>query len=202
MIAVNSERLNNESSWQTEFVSMLPEIRKWLRLAFRQLDSEAREEAVEEGIVHALLSYCQLHSQGRADRVSSSSLAWYATLQVKRGRPAVGRMNGQEPLSRYAQVGTGSRFERWNGEWIDKLADDKRASVPDQVAAKLDVRAWFATLTKRMKEIASDLALGCSTSEVATKYGVTAGRISQLRRALEDSWAAFQEARVPAIAQR
>ena len=39
------------------------------------------------------------------------------------------------------------------------------------------IGAWFATLTKRMKEIAKDLAFGCSTSEVAKKYGVTAGRI-------------------------
>ena len=52
--------------------------------------------------------------------------------------------------------------------------------------------AWFTTLTKRMKEIARDLACGYSTSEVAKKYGVTAGRISQLRRMLEESWAAFQ----------
>ena len=68
----------------------------------------------------------------------------------------------------------------------------KRASVADQVAAKMDVGAWFGTLTKRMKEIAKDLAFGCSTSEVAEKHGVTAGRISQLRRVLEESWAAFQ----------
>ena len=43
-----------------------------------------------------------------------------------------------------------------------------------------------------MKQIAKDLAFGCSTSEVANKYGVTPGRISQLRRTLEESWVAFQ----------
>jgi DNA-binding NarL/FixJ family response regulator len=109
-------------------------------------------------------------------------------------------MNSKEPLSRYAQVGSGNRLERQNGEWIDKLAEDKRATIPDQVAAKLDVRAWFGTLTMRMKEIAKDLACGCSTSEVARKYGVTAGRISQLRRTLEESWAAFQQEAAPAVA--
>ena len=72
------------------------------------------------------------------------------------------------------------------------LVEDKRAPVPDQVAAKMDVGAWFATLTKRMKEIAKDLAFGFSTSEVAAKHGVTAGRISQLRRLLEESWLMFQ----------
>ena len=56
------------------------------------------------------------------------------------------------------------------------MVEDKRAAVADQVAAKLDVGAWFATLTKRMKQIAKDLAFGCSTSEVAKKYGVTAGQ--------------------------
>jgi hypothetical protein len=83
---------------------------------------------------------------------------------------------------------------------MDLLVEDKRASVPDQVAAKLDVGAWFATLTKRMKEIAKDLAHGFSTSEVAEKHGVTPGRISQLRRTLEESWAAFQQEVVPALA--
>jgi uncharacterized Zn finger protein (UPF0148 family) len=78
------------------------------------------------------------------------------------------------------------------GNWIATLVLDKRASVSDQVAAKMDVGAWFATLTKRMKGIAKDLAFGCSTSEVAEKHGVTAGRISQLRRTLEESWGQFQ----------
>ncbi len=192
MIAINQEHQSSESQWQAEFVALLPEINRWLRLAFRQLGPEAREDAIEEGIVHSLLSYSRLHAQGRAAQATASSLAWYAARAVKRGRPAVGRMNGKDVSSRYAQVGRGIRFERQNGEWIDKLVQDKRAAIPDIVAAKLDVRAWFATLTKKMKQIASDLALGCSTSEVAAKYGVTAGRISQLRRALEASWRAYQ----------
>jgi hypothetical protein len=199
MIAVNNERANNEPDWQTKFIDMLPEITKWLRLAFRRLSPEAREDAIEEGVVHSLISYSRLHSKGRAENANASSLAWYAVRAVRRGRPAVGRMNGKDPLSRYAQVGSGIRFERHDGQWIDKLVADKRASVPDQVAAKLDVRAWFGTLTKHMKSIAKDLAIGCSTSEVAKKYGVTAGRISQLRRTLEESWTAFQQETVPTI---
>ena len=51
-----------------------------------------------------------------------------------------------------------------------------------------------------MKQIARDLAYGFSTSEVAEKHGVTAGRISQLRRTLEESWAAFQQEAAPAMA--
>jgi DNA-binding NarL/FixJ family response regulator len=108
-------------------------------------------------------------------------------------------MNGKEPLSRYAQLGNGMRIEQLQGNWIDEMVEDKRASVTDQVAAKMDVGAWFATLTKRMKEIAKDLAFGFTTSEVAMKYGVSSGRISQLRRTLEKSWAAFQQEAAPPV---
>ena len=199
MIAINNERNGNETSWQTRFVTMLPEIQQRLRQAFRHLDAEAREDSIEEAIVHSLLSYSRLHERGRAESASPSSLAWYATLQVKRGRPAGSRMNGKEPLSRYAQLGNGIRIEQMQSNWIDAMVEDKRASVTDQVAAKMDVGAWFATLTKRMKEIAKDLAFGFTTSEVAMKHGVSSGRISQLRRTLEESWAAFQQEAAPAV---
>ena len=198
MIAINNER--NESSWQSNFIAMLPEIQQKLRLAFCRLDLEAREDAIEEGVVHSLLAYVRLHEQGRAEVATASSLAWYSSRQVKRGRPAGGRMNGKEPLARYGQISNGIEVEPLTSNWIDAMVEDKRATVADQVAAKMDVSAWFATLTKRMKEIAKDLAFGFSTSEVAKKYGVTAGRISQLRRTLEESWVAFQQEAAPAVA--
>jgi hypothetical protein len=192
MIAVNNERNNNEINWQAHFVSMLPEIKQRLRRAFRHLDPESREDSIQEGVVHCLLAYARLHEKHRREVATPSTLTWYSVRQVKRGRPAVGRMNGKEPLSRYAQIGNGVRIERQTSNWIDAIVQDKRAPVADQVAVKLDVCAWFATLTRRMRQIAKDLAFGCSTSEVAQRHGVTAGRISQLRRTLEESWAEFQ----------
>ena len=198
MIAINNER--NETTWQSSFVAMLPEIEQKLRLAFCRLDPEAREDAIEEAVVHSLLAYVRLHEQGRAGVATPSSLAWYSSHQVKCGRPAAGRMNGKDPMSRYAQIGNGIQTDRQPNNWIDAIVEDKRAAVADQVAAKMDFGAWFATLPQRMKEIAKDLAFGCSTSEVAKKYGVTPGRISQLRRMLEESWAAFQQEAVAAVA--
>jgi hypothetical protein len=191
---------NNEACWQNSFLEILPEIKRRLRMAFCRLSEEAREEAMEEAIVSCLLAYARLYEQGRTASVTPSTLAWYAALQVKSGRPTVGSMNGSDPLSRYAQLENGIQIERLDSKWIDVMVEDKRAAVPDQVAAKLDVGAWFATLSRRMKQIAKDLAFGFSTSEVARKYGVTAGRISQLRRALENSWAEFQKESVPAVA--
>jgi len=200
MIMNNDEREPRLCTWQSRFVDMLPEIEQKLCLAFCGLGPEARADAVEEGIVHALLSFIRLYEQCRAEVATPASLAWYSSRHVKRGRPAGTRMNAKEPLSKYAQLGRGIRVDSLAGQWIDTLVEDKRAPIPDQVAAKMDVSAWFATLTRHMRQIAKDLALGCSTSEVARKHGLTASRISQLRRALEASWAAFQQESVPALA--
>ena len=64
MIAFNNEK--NEITWQSNFVAMLPEIEQKLRLAFCRLDPEAREDAIEEGVVHSLLAYVRLVEQDRA----------------------------------------------------------------------------------------------------------------------------------------
>ena len=143
MIAFNEDQ--NETTWQSSFVAMLPVIKEKLRLAFCRLDPEAREDAIEEGIVHSLLAYVRLVEQGRPEVATASSLAWYSSRHVKRGRPAAGCMNGKEPLSRYAQIGNGIQVERQPDNWIDAMVADKRAAVPDQVAAKMDVSAWSNT---------------------------------------------------------
>src|SRR6476620_3976585 len=110
MIAFNNER--NETNWQASFVAMLPEIEQKLRLAFCRLDPEAREDAIEEAVVHSLLAYVRLVEQGRADVATPSSLAWYSSRHVKRGRPAGARMNSKEPLSRYGKFSNNVEVER------------------------------------------------------------------------------------------
>jgi hypothetical protein len=127
MITFNNER--NETTWQSSFVAMLPEIQQKLHLAFCRLDPEAREDAIEEGVVHSLLAYIRLHELGRAEAATPSSLAWYSSRHVKRGRPAAGRMNGKEPLSRYGQISNDIEVELQPGNWIDAIVQDKRAPV-------------------------------------------------------------------------
>jgi hypothetical protein len=180
------------SLWQARFLAMLPEIQQRLRYSFRRLDAASREEAIAEGVLHAMLSFLRLHERRRSDAICASSLAWYAALAVKQGRPAAGHMNSKEPFSQYAQLRRGFQMEKRPSDWLEQLVEDKRASVPDQVAAKVDFGAWFAGLSRHMRQIAKDLAIGFSTSEAAKKHGVTAGRISQLRRLLETSWMEFQ----------
>jgi len=73
---------------------------------------------------------------------------------------------------------------------VDRLIDNTRWDVAEQVAVRLGARQSFRTLSLRLRRIARDLAQSCSTKEVARKHGVTASRISQMRRELLDGWRA------------
>ena len=71
------------------------------------------------------------------------------------------------------------------------MVDTRTAPVPDIVAFRCDFPAWLNTLSRRDRRIAEILALGHRTREVAKRFDVSAGRISQLRRELAESWREF-----------
>ena len=192
MISTRTCLDEGEKNWQAAFLGMLPEIEGRLNSAFTNLDPASKEEAVAESVTHCVVTYRRLHERRQHIVATASTLAWYASRHVKRGRPAVGRLNGKDPLSRYAQISNHIQTDRRSNDWMDTLIADRRTSVADHVALKLDIGAWLETLTQIMSRIAKDLACGFSTAEVAVKYGLTASRISQLRRSLEASWSAFQ----------
>jgi hypothetical protein len=63
--------------------------------------------------------------------------------------------------------------------------------VPDQVSFRLDFPAWLQTRTDRDRRMVEDLLAGECTGDVAARYGLTAGRVSQLRREFHDDWERF-----------
>ena len=182
---------------QAKFLQLLPQIQRELSYAFRRLDAEARDEAVQDGVVNCYLAYLRLIEQGRSSEVFPTALARFAVRQIRSGRKCGTRLNCRDPLSDYARqkhchrVERLDRFDRGTAEWLEPLVEDRSASIPDQVALRIDVPAWLATLTRRLRRIAKDLAIGCATSEVAHKYRLSASRISQIRRELYVSWWRF-----------
>jgi hypothetical protein len=187
------------TSWQAQFLEIVPEIEQRVRRVFWNVESQLHDECVQDCVIHCLLAYMRLFKRGRSESVTPRNLVWYAVLQVKRGREAGAGLNSREPLSRYAQFRRKisavslSAYDLNSGDWIDSFVADKRISVADQVALRVDLRDWFNTLPMRTNQIATELALGASTAEVARQFGVSAGRVSQLRRELEASWIEYQQ---------
>ncbi len=174
-------------AWHPVFLEMLPAIQRHARISFRHLDAEAREDLVQEVIANSLVAFLRLFTLGKFELAYPSVLARYGAAQAREGRRVGGHLNSNDVMSRYAQ-----RRRGFEVEWIDAMVPEDRSATPAEVAtARMDIRAWLETLTPRNREIAALLAAGESTGETAKRFGLSSGRISQLRGELCGSWERF-----------
>jgi len=183
--------------WHAAFLAMVPTIRRQACIAFRAVSPEAREELIEETVANCLIAYARLVAQGKQDLAYPTALARFAIAQVRTGRRAGGRLRIGDVLSQYAQRSKGFRVERLDsfdeqeGQWQEALVEDRRAGPAEVAASRIDFAAWLRVLSTRRRRIALALAAGETTNEAAQKFGLTAGRISQLRQWLKASWEQF-----------
>ena len=188
----------SQPAWHDRFLRLLPAIRRHAQVCFRQLPRQRRDEAIDEVVGSALVAYARLVELNKEDVAYASPLARYAVAQFRAGRRVGVRLNSRDVMSEYCQRRTGlvverlDRFDRRAGQWQEMLVEDRRSTPADVAAIKLDFRAWLTTLGKRDRQIAENLAIGESTNSVAEQFGISASRVSQLRRSFYDAWQALQ----------
>jgi transposase-like protein len=177
---------------------MLPQIRQQALTAFRNQRFEVREELVQEVIANSYRAWVLLVRRGKESVAYPTPLAQFAIRQVRDGRRVGGRLNSQDIMSPGASRLHGFTVERFDqkdqqtGVWYEQLVEDRRAGPAAIAAARLDLTAWSRTLSKRNRQIAKALAQGETTCDVAKRFGLTAGRVSQLRMWLREHWERFQ----------
>jgi hypothetical protein len=182
-------------AWQANFLAVLPAIQAHAKIRFRYLylRPESREEAVQATIASACLSYQRLASQGKLLGVRPSSLADFA---VRRVRMIGGRQNSRDLHSPLTQgkhrICLHSLTPDKRDEWQGALVESKRVLPADLAAFHIDFAQWLSSFGRRDQRIISALASGEATSAVAGRFGLTAGRVSQLRRRYEQNWLVFQ----------
>jgi hypothetical protein len=184
---------------QEEFLAMLPQIRRQAQIAFRERDAESREDLVQEVIANSFCAFARLVSQGREEVASPWSLAEYAIRHVHAGRRVGSHLSCRDVLSTHARRLRGLRIERLDrfddqeGVWQEVLVESRNAGPAETAASRIDVQAWFGSLSSRNRRIAEMLATGEKTGIVAEKFGLSAARVSQLRSLLRKSWERLQE---------
>ena len=192
-----ARNLSPSSDVQARFLELLPTIRTAAQVAFRGWDPEAREDAVTEVIANCFVAFSQLAAQGKLEVAFASVLARFAIQQFRVGRRVGSRFTIQDVLSPAAQCRRRFDVERLDAvdpttdEWVEAVVDDYATPVPDQAAFRCDFPAWLAAQSRRTRRIAEALALGHTTADVAKRFRVTPGRVSQLRRELQNSWQTF-----------
>jgi len=144
------------------------------------------------------VAYARLIKTGKPDAVYPSALARFAIAQIRSGRRVGNRSRIRDVMSGYAQhqkafcLARLDHFDRDENQWREIVLEDRRAGPAEIACCRIDFQAWLNMLPRRERELAVTLATGETTSATAKLFGVTAGRISQLRVWLKESWQGFQ----------
>jgi hypothetical protein len=178
------------------FEPLIPSIERVASFAFRHHARWRRLELVADVIAAAYAAFVRLVERGLQCLAYPTVLAKYAVHRVRAGRQFGEKQNVHEILSPYAQRKHGFGVEQlprvvvqhgWN-----QLTADSRADPSEVAALRLDLWDWLSRLTSMKRLVAWRLAMGDTTGEVAQRLGVSAGRISQIRRELHNSWQLIQ----------
>ena len=184
--------------WHRIFLAkFLPAVVARAKYAFRHLRGQDYHDAIQETIANALVAFVALVRRGKLSIAYPTVLARYATAQVADGRRVGSSLNVHEVLSSYAQRLKNFKCESLDhrdeeGQWQEAVVQDTRsAPVSDTVAFRVDFADWLRSLPRRNRRIAESLSLGHTTGDVAERFKVSPGRVSQLRREFSKSWTDF-----------
>jgi len=183
---------------QTAFLMILPRIQSQAWNAFQGLPFDLKQELQSEVVGHCWKSFIKLFELGRHEDVPPMTLARFAIRAVRSGRRMGASLNINDVSSNYCQRRLGIRTTPFcmidqNGDkWAESLIADERARPDQLVMARIDFSEWLQTLKPLHRKVAEHLSLGESTHSTARIFNLTPGRISQIRRLLEQSWLSFQ----------
>lgn len=186
-------------NFQKSFLVLLPHIERHARIYFRQIACPGlRSDRIAETVGLAWKWHCRLLQQGKDVFAFPVVFSCLVARAVKSGRRVCGQEKAADAMSSVAQqrhsftVSILPQCSSLEGNVFDEaLRDNTQSAVPDQVAFRSDFRDWLKSLTRRNRDIIQQLALGHTTTEVAIRFGVSAGRISQLRQEFRDDWRAI-----------
>jgi hypothetical protein len=185
---------------QASFLAIvLPRVLSHARVCFGGLTCpHHREDAIQDMIGLAWKWHLRLAESGKDATLFPTALASYAARAVKCGSRLPGQERANDVLSPVAQrrhqftVVKLPQFETLSHHPLTEALADNTKSPPDEVICfKLDFTAWLARLSERDRSIVLDLMVGERTRDVANKHGLSAARISQLRREFRQDWLAF-----------
>ena len=183
--------------WHEIFLTMLPKIVRHARIAFRHLNPEAKQEAVQNVVANTWAAFVGLARRGKLDQAYATVLAGFGVKQTHDHRIVGGHLAIKDVLSKYCQQRKGIIVERLDHydeseqAWSEAIVEDRTAGPGETARVRLDFAAWLDSLKRRDRRIAEWLAAGNRTQDVARRFKVSAGRISQLRKELAASWHKF-----------
>ena len=197
---------------QAAFLALLPRIQTHGRVVFRHLKCpDHKADAIAEMVALSWQWFVRLVRQGKDPATFPATLATFAARAVRSGRRLARMERTKDVLSRRAQQlhdfrveslpqSTRAAFEhlysspqgqRRQDAFEERLRDNTVTPIPDQVQFRIDFPAWLKTLTPRERRIIKAMARNERTKDLAKKFEVSPGRISQQRHEFCQGWKRF-----------
>jgi hypothetical protein len=177
----------------------LPRIERHGAVRFRHV----RCPALKQELLAELRGLCwqwflRLVERNRDALALASTLADFAARAVRSGRRVCGHERARDVLSPVAQRRHGFAVRRLPTQstltgtpLAEALCDNTRTPPDEQAQFRCDFPAWRASRSERDRRLIDDLMLGERTGAVARGFGLSPGRVSQLRREFHEDWARF-----------
>jgi len=170
-----------------------PVVERHAKIVFRFLRrfGDDRDEAVADCMAHAWQGYTSAVRVGKQPWTFPTMLATFAARKT-RMRRKVGKPIKSSDVYNAAKshrLALNRLADNPGGQ--EPVADAKGTPVPEQVAFRLDFAAWLSTLSPRNRLIVRSLPLAESAQKVAEQFGLTPGRLTQLRQEFMSSWLRF-----------
>lgn len=195
------------AGWQAGFLAVLPAVKTHARIQFRRLAAARREEAVQEAVAAACVSYGRLAARGRLAAARPGTIADFAVKHVRNGRHVGGRQNAaRDVMSPVAARRHGVRVVSYDQRprpgatlgweagdaWRQQAVAGRRDLIPDTACFRIDFDRWLERLTERDRAVVTAMTAGERTTALGRRFGISGCRVSQLRRKFEQDWRAFQ----------
>lgn len=196
--AKTSPRTSAALAITARFLAMLPTIQEQARFAFRSEPAERRQDLIAEVVANCWVAFVRLVERGLLEIIYPTPLAQYAIKQVRDGRRVGAKLNVRDVSSAYAQLAKGiiverlDRYDREEDQWREVVVEDRHAGPAETAVARIDIADWFDSLPRKKRRVATALATGETTKRAARRFNVSPGRISQMRRELQQSWQTLQ----------
>ena len=202
-----------------QFLTLMAKIETHARIVFRAIRCPVRkEDAVQDCIALAWKWFLRLQERGRDINQFPMVFVFLVVKAVASGRRLTGMLRVKDVLSERCQRKHGfnvealptstrisvevlvakPRGQEMQDAFEERLQDNGTTPVPDQVAFRIDWPSFFTTLPTRDQRMAEFLPLGHNAKQAAEKFGLSAGRITQLRQRWCKEWLCFQNE--PALA--
>jgi hypothetical protein len=210
--ATSSFASHSPEQLQVAFLALVPNIEKHARNAFAYYKcANQKADKVAESVALAWKWFVRLHERGKNASTFPVVFASLVARAVASGRRIAGGEPASDVMSKSAQRKHGfSVTEFPHADAIplheifsdphaqkaidaleERLADNTQTPVPDQAAFRIDFPAWMRTLSPRERLLAQAMMREEGTNDLSRKFGVSAGRISQIRSKLRTEWTSF-----------